>query len=277
MVAVTFDYFKGNIERFGMLTPLQEAVANRENGKTTADLLNVAREIRWWRELTSRYVKNSLWAGGWSFLTCGSFIREAHLYNVIAAAAGALFLFGIRRRGRPAPPTRLHFRSDRFITRRPETLVLLILLGLFSVAGLMYHMLHSRLAHGMVATNPWYAAVAFPWLIVLFCQGAALLPGRLLGWIVVFDMAWVYVAAEIHGTLGVMVPAYTGYAWGDAARSRLDALHPAFLGTQWTIPALCLTAILLFLAVLTCLIRHRSDVSHDGPIAGQETSNASQR
>jgi hypothetical protein len=114
------------------------------------------------------------------------------------------------------------------------------------------------MAFGSVATNAWYAAVSFPWLLCLYYQGLTFYPRRWPARVLAALMILLYLAAEIYGTLAMMVPAYTGSGWGPMARERLAAMHLSGLGPAVTVPALCVAIGLTTIALAVWIQRERS-------------------
>ncbi len=231
--AVTFPYFRFNVQHFGMLTPMQEAVANSEDGRTMGEFVEAVLHVDWWRELSRRYLRHSLWRGGWSWLGAERVFTKVHEFSIWLSLLGALFIL------RPSK------RRERWLFKEGGTFTRISGLCLGVAAGLGYHMIQTQLAIGAVATNVWYAMVSFPWLLCLFYQGLAGFPNKWLTRIGALMIAFSYLGAEIHGTLFVMVKAFTGHNWGeDIARERLAALHLPGLGPEATLPALAMMALL---------------------------------
>lgn len=233
VTAITFHYFSFNLREFGLLTPMQEAVKNRAKGRTFSDYVAAAKEVDWSREISRRYLRHSLWCGGWSWLNPPGMMVKAHEYLIYISGLGAVFLLS----------RKLRHRHWIFMHRGSVVRILMLWLGV--TAGLCYHMLQTSLALPNVATNIWYAAVAFPWLLCVFYQGLAGFP-RL--WLTVFfavQMLVVYLAAEVYGVLFQMVPAYTGCGWGELAWQRLSQMHLTIVGPWTTFPALAAVLILV--------------------------------
>jgi hypothetical protein len=234
--AITYHSFSFNLRHFGVLTPAQEMVLNHRAGKTLVDAFRAAVEVDWWHKFMSRCFKYSLWFGGWSWLAPGRVLREAHACNLYLAIAGLLLAFSRRA------------RRERMLFVDAGTGWRLLILCLGAFAGLAYHTIHTQMAWGTVASNSWYVAVAFPWLLCLYCQGIAFYPARWIPRALALLLVGTYLAAEIHGTLDVMIRAYTGHGWGPIAGERLAMMHPWGLGPAATIPALGLAIILTMVA-----------------------------
>lgn len=235
--AISLHTFYFNLMHFGMLTPMQEAVQNRAEGRTLSDYVEAATKLDWWREISRRYLRHSLWRGGWSMLSAPRWLVRVQQYSIQFAVLGGLFLL------RKGP------RRQRWLFTRPDVGARLAALCLGMTGALCYHMLHSFMALPNVATNIWYAAVTFPWLLCLFYQGIAGFPRPWITHIVGAQMLTLFLVTEIYGTLVLMVHEYTGHGWDAVGWDRLAALHLPGLGPAATFPALALVAILVFLAV----------------------------
>ncbi|HPF40307.1 MAG TPA: phospholipid carrier-dependent glycosyltransferase [Phycisphaerae bacterium] len=247
-IAVTGYMFASNLQTFGMLTPMQEAIQNRADGKTWGDYVERATEIDWRREVGNRYLSHSLWRGGWSsllpnwrLLGVSRFFIKMHEVLVCFGAVGWLWLLAPRN------------REERFIFDRPGVASGIFVLWLGVTAALCVHMLQTAVALPNVATNIWYAAVIFPWLLVLVGQGFASFPSPRMGQFFCGLLAFAFLGTEIYGTRVAMVEEYARAPWGDLARERLAQLHVSWWGPGVTTPsmiaAITLSVICLVIAV----------------------------
>ncbi|HPF40153.1 MAG TPA: glycosyltransferase family 39 protein [Phycisphaerae bacterium] len=226
-----------NFQRYGAPFPMQETVNNQQSGKGVGATLTTAFDINWWRELGRRYLRHSLWVGGWSYLKPAKFFVWLQEAVIVIAAVGWLALLRRSTRRRACV-----MEDRRFLDGA-------IVVSISMALGIGYHMIQSQMSTGWIATNIWYAAVSFPFLLCLVYQGIDFFGARWLNVIATSLLAGVFVMAEVHGALCVMVPEYTAHAWGDVARERLRTLHWPLLGPTLTIPALIAIACLLALAV----------------------------
>ena len=253
--AISLHTFYFNLTHFGMLTPMQEAVQNRAEGRTLSDYVEAATRLNWWREISRRYLRHSLWCGGWSMLPAPRWLMRLQQYLIQFAVLGGLFLL---RRGP---------RRERWLFTRPDVGARLAALCLGMAGALCYHMLHSFMALPNVATNIWYAAVTFPWLLCLFYQGIAGFPRRWITHFFAVQMLAVFLATEAYGTLVRMVRAYTGHGWDAVAWDRLAALHLPGTGPAATFPALVLVTVFVVLAAAVWVnaVRGEGHVKPPGP------------
>lgn len=234
--AVTFQQFRSNLRNYGLLTPMQEAIENHNQEKGLADFARAAVGYNWIRKISRQYASAILFEGGWSYLKPPRMFYDAHQAVVTLSVVGWCFAIGRKRR-----------RTWIFADRGTAGRLLVLCAGL--MLGLAYHTLHGLVAIGGKYTNIWYAAVSFPWLICLYYQGIACLPGRWPAWVISAATAVIFVGAEIYGTLVVMVPSFTGTTWGPTARERLARLHVPGLGPEWTAAALGAAVLLSAIAM----------------------------
>ncbi len=220
-------YVAFNLRTFGVVTPMQEAVANRAAGRPAWAVAAAAPPWRWPAWAASWWVANGLWVGGWSFLTPPRGLVVAYA-TLVAVAAGATVL-----RWRSLP------------VARPARRVMVAVVGCVH-ALLTVHAAESAAAWGgRVFTNSWYAAVAVPWALVLLgCGGLSLGRGR--RW-VLLGVPAVFVTTETLGVVGRMVPAYYAAGVSTLAVRRMASVHPSALGPATL--AAAATAVVVLLVV----------------------------
>ncbi len=247
---ITAPYFAFNLKTFGMLTPMQEAIQNRADGRTFGDYFEAFKNLNWYREISSRYARHSLWRGGWSMLLpewrmlgVDRLLLKAHEVLILFAGVGALWLL--------APQN----RRERLILHRGDSALRIVVLWLGVTAALCYHMLQTRVALPNVATNIWYAAVTFPFLIVLLGQGYAAFISPRLGQVLLAALGLVFLATELYGTRVVMVRAYAQTPWGELARERLATLHVWWWGPHATTAAMAVVIALAAAALMAAVTR----------------------
>lgn len=250
---LTGDYFSENLRRHGLLTPMQESVENAKHGVGTGTIVRQALSLDWLGELARKYLRQSLFAGGWSYVkTSGTITWVYQVFLLIGAGLAAAAAIRKRRSGQATC-------FSREGAGRASAL-----LGALFAAGLTWHMVSSRQAWGSITTNVWYAAVSFPWLLCLYYQGVVG-AGRPAALIVLGGgLIVLHGSAETWGILGEMVPRYAAVPWGVVARERLAAMHPAALGPAWTVPAMITANALLWLGLFTAFADRastRQDVS----------------
>lgn len=242
---VTFNYFQANLNRFGMLTPMQEAVANRAAGLTAGGFVQAAMRVDWIEEAWRLLSRKTLWVGGWSMLPPPWLLLKLHQGLILAALTGAWFALSAGRR-----------RERRIIDPGGSLPVIILCLGMG--AGLCYHGIHSQIAWGRVATNSWYAAIVFPWLLVLVVQGLNLLPGRRTGMTLGVALAAVYSLTELTGVLLVMAPTYAASTEPSIIWQRLSIMHPGYLGP--VVGALSLAGVLALTILALRVFREKENL-----------------
>lgn len=255
---VTVSYFKGNMERYGMMTPLQEAVKNRAKGRDLGDLARATIELDWRRDFFVRLFRQSLWRGGWSMLGLEGTVAGVQrpllkIHGALTATAIIAALVSAARRRR-TPTGKLGL-----ISNGPAVLVLCG--GM--LAALAYHALQSQMAMNEnatsgVGTNIWYGAVVFPWLIALIYAGLMALPWKRVATLCAAALLLTQVAAEMYGTGWLMPPAYYGGSWSNTIRDRIDSMHLDGLGAGATITCAIIMALLACLGIAVWMreVRH---------------------
>jgi hypothetical protein len=131
VVAVTQFEWRLNLARFGGLTPMQEAVVNRSRGRTAGDLLGVAAGMDWSKVVRRLWLRDSFFAGGWSFL--GTDVRLVKLYYFAGLAGLTGWGWRVVARGRR--------ESAVFESARAPAACLVLCAGF--TAALAYHMVQS--------------------------------------------------------------------------------------------------------------------------------------
>lgn len=237
LLAICGWYFYGNLKTFGLLTPMQEAVQNRAAGRGLSDMAQCVMEMDLVDELGRRFYRRSLWTGGWSYLPPPIAATRVQEYSYYFASLGFLFALAPR------------VRRSRSISALAWLMPTVALLCALSAAGLSYHMVHTKMLLGSVATNIWYAAVIFPWLLVLYAQGLAYWPVKWVGMASGLALAATFLGAELYGTLVTMVSSYSGGATGIEAWGRIGELHPGWLSPYVAGAALACLAVLVMTAV----------------------------
>jgi hypothetical protein len=212
--AVTGPYFALNLYHFGVITPMQEAIVNHQAGRSLIAIITGPPLKSWAIWTWCLWVHNALWVGGWSFLQPPRLVVACY---EIAMGLGLMCLF-----------------VEMFRRRIPiavNQLILILLLLLFVHAGLMYHEVESFSARaGQASANPWYAAVAIPWWMILITVALVHSPLPRGGMIVAMSMPFLELTAEAFGTVFRMIPAYYSAPSPGDLPSRLSILHPAWLG-----------------------------------------------
>lgn len=205
-----------NWQHYHTLFPMQEAFINAERDHTLSSLLRLGLSMNLPKRLLVSW-HNSTWIGGWSFL----WLDRVSRYSVSALLTLALagWSWSFLRKSARQPVFHEPYLALRCV----------FLIGCVSL-GLGWHMIQSYAAWGESATSPSYAAVAFPFLLILTYAGATQFSNRI-------AMAWgrlmalLYFGAEWYNVLGQMIPFYSGGDTGGPALARLARIHPSWLGT----------------------------------------------
>jgi len=234
---VTQHYFRFNLARFGVMTPMQEALANRAEGRDADELATAAGEVRWGRFMRNMWLKRWMWMGGWSFVATPRLFRDACEVTCDLGLLGWLFM--LRRRA----------REERRVFAAPLVALRAFWLCVCFAVALCWHGIQSQAAWGTTSTNVWYAAAAFAWWIMVIYCGAMGWPGGWWKYVIPLHLAWLFVLTQAVGIFGAMVRMYANVGLGAEALRRLASLQPGWLGTGTLVGASTLCAILIIAAL----------------------------
>ena len=195
-VIVTQSEFRANWQQFGSPTVMQEAVANRAAGRGTADLVRTTRVIAWREWAEKLWFRDSLSSGGWSWAGKHEHLRSRHEFLAGLGLLGWAWLIV------PAARARIF---GRFRDRACPLLFFILCLAYAGAMG--YHAVQSQLCWGSIATNPWYAAAAYPWFLLLVSGGAFAWPVGRLRSILPAAIVLVFLEVEACTVLGSMTAA----------------------------------------------------------------------
>jgi hypothetical protein len=254
-----------NLAVYGVATPMQEAIVNRERGLGSIDLLRALWAFPFVRYGRWLFGEGLFIQGNWSFIAPiqevtrlhWSFLEWAALGLVasaaVIAARWAMTRFG-RRGGSPG--------GGLAILDSGSTILLCAAVCGGYFAALLYHAVQSSLAWGVTTTGPWYAAPALPWFLLLIGVGARGWP-RLASVGLVAALVFLGLTAEHVSRWYQLLPVYSGGAEGFEALRRVAGLQAWFLGT--------VTYVLAAIAGAACLlaaVRMTSIVAQEPGAAG---------
>jgi Dolichyl-phosphate-mannose-protein mannosyltransferase len=238
---VTHSEFLANFKRFGSPTVMQEAVVNRAAGRGTANLVRTASSIAWRDWAQKLWFRDNVMSGGWSWAGKHEHLRSRH---EILAGIGLLgWAWAI------VPVARVRILR---LFHDPLCPLLCLALLLSYTGAMAYHVVQSRLCWGSISTNPWYAAAAYPWFLLLVSGGAFAWPVGRFRWLLPGAIAMVFVEAEACTVLGSMTALYAGYADWSAALRRLAVLQPSAFGTTTLYTAMA--GVLAFDGLALCAV-----------------------
>lgn len=219
-LVATVGEFRQNLARYGSLTVMQESVHNRRSGRGVTDLVRAAGSVPWVKWTRNLWLRKNVMAGGWSWAGDNNRMQDRH--EVLLAVCLAGWAWTWRRR----PRARI---SATFADQRGPFLCLALCVS-YS-AALAYHSMQSQLSWRMPTTNPWYAAAALPFFLLLAAAGAYLWPIGRLRFVLPLVIALHYLQTESSVVLGSMTSFYTAQATWTTALARLASLQPAVYGT----------------------------------------------
>jgi hypothetical protein len=142
------------------------------------------------------------------------------------------------------------FAGERLKNDRRSSFSLLACILFFGVTtlGLAWHAVQSKLACGIVTTNPWYAAAGFPFFFALLLLAAKALPWRHGVLAITAALSTVFVSAEMYGALWQMPHEYGQSDWWQSI-CRVGSLQPAGFGATTLLSAAVATLLVWAVAV----------------------------
>lgn len=232
--------FRENLSQYGVLTAMQEAIHNRRQGRSSADLIRTAMTFRWDVRVSRLWLRNTFLVGGWSRLMPNPMWSAAYAWAVALGLMGALGAAAGFLRG----------KEPRLFSRR--CFVYCTLITLSFTGALAYHMVQSKLAWGEPTTCPWYAGPALPWFLWLVAAGGLSWPYAWARLLIPLGLTGLCVVAEQDMIWNQMIPTYSGGVSGLEALHRLARLQPPILGSTTVLMAE--SALILLLGTLLALL-----------------------
>jgi 4-amino-4-deoxy-L-arabinose transferase-like glycosyltransferase len=240
---MTQSEFRANWTRFGTLTVMQESVLNRQAGHGLGDLVRTACSISWLGFFRNLWLRKDLICGGWSWAGDCQRLYFRHELLVLTGLFGWAWMV--------VPTSRARI-GKLFHDRAFPCLCLALCLG-YSIS-LSYHVVQSQLCWGAMSTNPWYAAAAYPWFLLLVTAGLFAWPLGRFRFVLPVLFVLFLLSTECSIVPGSMIARYTALADWDEALRRLATLQPPLYGTT-TLHAAIGGVLLLASAAITEAIR----------------------
>ncbi len=243
-----------NLAAYGVPTPMQEAVLNRQRGRGLVDLARTAMSVAWLAEAGNLWLRDTFLAGGWSFVGGSIPVRPLYSWAAIAGLLGwawRLASVARARRLRRRMDSSAAGASSRAIFDSAWTPAACLLFCASITAALGYHVVQSRLAWGQATTGPWYASAGLPWFLALLIAGAMSWPSRRIGVAIALVLVSSCVLGEQTLLWTRMLPAYSGGAAGWEALHRIGQLQPGWLGPATALAATVAAGSLLLAALAT--------------------------
>ncbi|MFO0973988.1 MAG: hypothetical protein U1A27_11195 [Phycisphaerae bacterium] len=234
-----------NLRQFGSLTLMQEAIANRAAGRTTADILGGASHVRWGRVVRHLWIRDPVWAGGWSFAPISDWAWRGYQFLTVAGLAGWLWrLRPGRSRGAPRIDGAAAFRA-------------LLLVAAYT-ASLCYYVLHAWANWGGRLANTWYVAAVLPSFLLLVVGGMSCWRGRHVAGGLLVSMVATYALVPLLGVRR-LIAIEGATASLTTALARLATLHPAGLGATTVWAGLVAMAVVLVAALAAVAVAGAGD------------------
>ena len=144
---VLSPYFLFNLENYGMLFVMQEAIINKNNNIGVSRLINAVFQNHAIPDIIYMWLQGNLWIGGWSFLKVNG-IRNISKALLLISLLGWIYGYLSRKKVRAILST--------------ETTLLCLSTAFFTSLALIWHYVQSTLAWGEPTTCVWYICISVP-------------------------------------------------------------------------------------------------------------------
>ncbi len=257
---ITGHYISWSLHRYGTITPMQEAVMNREAHTRFADFLRYApitvQRIRDWRIMVQHWIiGDGLWVGGWTRLQPPRWLTA--VYEMLFVLSGFTWILS-----RVLRKFRMSESANPFT--KPLVGTRILILCLLMLLAMSYHSIQSMVAwNGSSATTPWYASLVVPWLLIGLFSGPSIFRRSLIGGYAALVPALaclLFLGTETYGVFFQMVPRYSCLPFSTAAFTRLSTLHPFWLNDITL--SLATAAELSLVALAVCFMVRGSSAIH---------------
>lgn len=215
-IAVLWEHLRFNLDHYGTLFFMQEAIINKEKNIGLAAILKLALTSPVFTDVYTLWTRDSIWVGGWSFLKVHS-IKNISLFLCSMAMLAWIFrLFATRKKGIIAT----------------ETSLLCLLFCLAISAAISWHYLQCLAAWGpgRATSNPWYLCGGMPFLLIFIFDSASRW-SKTIGLFTAAALIAIYLYADIRG-LCTMITFYSGGDTGWSALAKIASIHPPWLNTS---------------------------------------------
>jgi hypothetical protein len=239
-LAVLSPYFTFNLNNYGMLFVMQEAIVNKNNNIGLSRIITSVFQVPVIPDIIEMWLRGNLWIGGWSFL-------KVHNVRSIFETLLLISLFGWIYR---------YFTHKKIQTGLPiETALLCLSTVFFTSLALSWHYVQSTVAWGVPTTCVWYACISLPFFLIFIYDSAGNWPGKS-SWVIGLLLILLFTYTDIRGVF-TMASFYCGGGTGFEALVRLSSIHPTWLGTPTFFVCSALYLCLLMISLTAMAIEGR--------------------
>jgi hypothetical protein len=241
---------------YGSVVTTQESLGLAERGSVVNVLATSFENLAWRPLVETLFVPGRPWIGGWSFLPMNATLSRIHnwYWSMLLVAAGIGVVVAVRRSAKRDHRVSSVVGSD---TAAMGRLTVCVVVVIFTALGLIGHAVVSNAVYGHPTTNPWYFMTALPFLFVLLVRALEVIDTRFAA-SAAAALSVLFVAIDLHGTWLEMPRAYASTADAALQWSRLAAIHPAILSSdfRWVFLATQLSVLCLVVGSLVHASRH---------------------
>ncbi len=235
-LAILFKYFLFNLENYGMLFVMQEALINKANNIGISDITKAVMNSEVFSDIFKLWTKKSIWVGGWSMLQVTG-VRNIYLILVSISLFSWIYRTISSKKIEPIVQT--------------QSSLLCFLLCLLTSLSIGWHYIQCIIAWGVdgATSCPWYLCASLPFFLIFIFDSASRWSARTCV-ALMLALISLYLYADIRGSMAMM-SYYSGGARGVEALGRLATIHPVGLGTQTLVISTALFAGLIVYLMTT--------------------------
>ncbi|MCX6355108.1 MAG: DUF2142 domain-containing protein [Candidatus Aureabacteria bacterium] len=216
---LTWRYYMGNLQLYGVIIPGQESIAVARQGKGFIHLLNAIHLRHVWDFFTVRMILVNLWMSGWSFLFPPTAFYIVYLVMILVS------LLGI-----PVGVTRIMRGEGNLEFPQLRLMFFFALVWIMTCIGAYLHALCASVAYASahIYSLPYYALPGYA-AFLAFVLGSLNGYGNRRLWMACAALfLCLFIVTEFYGLFAIAVPYWTStHKIGEIYR-RLSFIHPAF-------------------------------------------------
>ncbi|MDK9706857.1 MAG: hypothetical protein OEL83_07370 [Desulforhopalus sp.] len=233
-VAVLWEHLRFNLDHYGTLFFMQEAIINKEKNIGLAAILKLALTSNVFTDVYTLWLRDAIWTGGWSFLKVHNIKNISLALGSLAMLAWIYRLFVTRKKG--------------FIATETSLLCLLFCLSISAAISWHYLQCLAAWGPGRATSNPWYLCGGMPFLLIFIFDSASRW-SKAIGLFTAAALIATYLYADIRG-LCTMITFYSGGDTSWSALAKIASIHPPWLST----PTLILASAVFLLITTTSML-----------------------
>lgn len=216
VLLVMLNYFLSNLENYGLLFVMQEAIINKQNGVGLVDVIDAVVKSDLFSDLYDLWAKQSIWVGGWSLLRVHNIRNIAFI--IISISLLSWFF-------------RLFFKDSKTPLIPLETAFLCFLFCFLTSLSVGWHYIQCVITWGVEGATscPWYLCLGIPFFLIFVVASGHRWSPKVCA-VLATALTGVYLYADLRGLVS-MVWLYSGNNSGIQALQNLASIRPELLNT----------------------------------------------